>query len=92
MMIIMMHYGYFNGPFSFGFGILDMVVMALWLALIVIAITSLIRWMRFGGHHHMRHMQRWGGDPALALLRERFAKGEIDKKEFEERRVELEKE
>ena len=40
-----------------------------------------------GVSHRMRHARR--EDPALATLRERFARGEIDRTEYEERRAVL---
>jgi putative membrane protein len=81
----MMHYGYFFGPL----GVLGAVLMILWWALIIVAIISLIRFLRGDKHQRWR---RFGGDSAMELLRERFAQGEIDKAEFEERKRELEKE
>jgi uncharacterized membrane protein len=46
-----------------------------------------------GGHHRSRHSRRFEpspateSDPALSTLRERFARGEIDRAEYEERRA-----
>jgi putative membrane protein len=36
------------------------------------------------------HRSEWHGDSALQILKERFARGEIGKAEYEERRRELE--
>jgi putative membrane protein len=60
----------------------------LWIALIVLAIVMLVLWIS------KRSAPAPGGrdDPggqrvdALALLEERYARGEIDREEFEERR------
>jgi putative membrane protein len=76
--------------FAGGIGILALVWFALMVALLVgvIALIALgIRWL-------VRHTEpgptpaagRPGDDTALALLRERFARGEIDATEFEERK------
>ena len=62
-----------SSPFGF-FG------WIVWRALIVIAVVALIRWIanRFGGGV--------GEKTALDILKERYVRGEIDKKEFEERK------
>jgi putative membrane protein len=65
--------GYFFGP-------LMHIAM---IALCVAAVILVIRWLSPRGWHH--HHQGRGGS-ALAILEERFARGEIDKAEFEERR------
>ncbi|MEI8230401.1 MAG: SHOCT domain-containing protein [Candidatus Peregrinibacteria bacterium] len=75
----MMHYGYT------GYGFFGPVMMILWWLIIIGLIIILIRWLRgshtgtFAKHSH-----------ALTILRERYAKGEIDKKEFDESRKDLE--
>jgi putative membrane protein len=55
----------------------------LWFALIVLVIVLLVVWItrRLGPEG-----SRGGGDEALRILEERFARGEIDREEFEERR------
>ena len=73
-------------PFDFGGGLLLVVLinLAFWGVLIVLAVVG-IRWL-------IRTSQADRGpvvppeDTALALLRERFARGEIDAAEFEERK------
>jgi putative membrane protein len=63
------------------FGIVHMV---LWWFLIILGIVVLAKWLFGGGG------SRAGGeDRALAILRERFARGEIDKAEFDARRRDL---
>lgn len=58
----------------------------LWWALIVLAIVALVR-LSFGWG--ARGFRRPEDDRALAILRESFARGEIDKGEFEERKRDL---
>jgi len=65
-----------------GFGLLHL----LWWGLIVLGIVALVR-VSFGrGPPGFRRSEE---DSALAILRERFARGEIDKAEFEERKRDL---
>ena len=67
-----------------------------WLWPLMIVFFSLGGWRRFaGGHHGPGHGRPPGlppaqpTDPALETLRQRFARGEIDRAEYEERRVAL---
>ncbi len=55
----------------------------LWWVLVVVAIVALVRWL-FGGNRLGREEDR-----ALSILRERYAKGEISKEEFEARKRDL---
>lgn len=54
----------------------------LWWSLLVVAIVALLRWTRGRGPRQPTA----GADRALDTLRERFARGEIDREEFEERK------
>ncbi len=66
-------YGMFLGP----------VMMILVIAAAVAVVVLLVRWL--GGGGHASHPLAPGRTP-LDILKERFARGEIDKQEFEERR------
>lgn len=82
----MMGYGY--GPMM-GYGYanpLGWVFMLLFWALVVIALVVLVRWLGGGRHHGWHERNR----SALDILKERYAKGEVDKKEFEEKKKDLE--
>lgn len=75
-----------------GMGWFGMVAMLAFWVLVVVAIVFLIRWLavssRVGGRE-ARHLGMQE-DSALELLKKRYARGEIDKEEFEEKRKVLE--
>ena len=73
----MMNYGY--GLFSLG--ILGMLLWALWWVVIIAVIVWVV--------HRLLGLTRKGGSSSLEILKERYAKGEIDKQEFEEKKRDL---
>jgi len=88
----MMHYwnydlGYGMNP---GFSILGFVFQALFWGLIVLLI---VRLFKHGSYSHCcQHEdaeEETAGDKSLDIVRERYAKGEIDKKEFEQLKKDL---
>ena len=74
------------GPHMMGWGggwntvIFGPLLMILFLALLIAAVVLLVRWL--GGSRGSTSP----GQTPLDILKERFARGEIDKEEFEERR------
>jgi len=82
-------YGY--GPHMMGWGggwygmILGPLFMILVLALVIAVAVLLVRWLGGPWHGTASHQVPSGRTP-LDILKERFARGEIDKDEFEERR------
>jgi putative membrane protein len=59
------------------------VLMVLMMVLVVIGIVVLVRYLSHGAGNAK------SGDNALDVLKTRYAKGEIDKKEFDEKRKAL---
>ena len=76
----MMGWGYGMGWFG------PIIMIAFWIAVIV-GIVFLIRWLvlaiRPGSHGTA------AGESALEILKKRYARGEINKEEFEEKRKDL---
>lgn len=73
------HDGWGWGHMFFG----SFMMLLFWGALIVLVVLA-VRWF---GHGSTRVDEKSsGGSRALEILEERFARGEIDKEEFEERR------
>lgn len=78
------NYGMMGGYGSwFGWG--GMIIGFIFWVLAIIFIVAIIRWAVRGGRH-----SRWEGeDSAIEILKERYAKGEIKKEEFEEKMKDL---
>jgi putative membrane protein len=73
------HYGWGMGGLMFGGGL----VMLLFWGGLILLVVLLVRWL--GGVSPPAGSER-PGQSALAILEERFARGEIDQQEFENRR------
>ncbi len=78
-----MMYGYGYGPGWGYMGGWSWILSTFFWILLIVGIVVLVRWA-VRGMHHERHK---GG--AIEILKERYAKGDIDKKEFEEKKKDL---
>ncbi len=66
-----------------GWGVFGVIHMVLWWVLIIVLIVFLLKWIG------QRGAERDGQDGAIRILRERYARGEIDKDEFDKRKRDL---
>jgi len=79
-------YGYHMGDWGWGPMIFGSIFMLLFWAAVIIGIVAVVRWLMGAGHASAGSHAR---DSAFDILRDRFARGEIDKEEFEERKKHL---
>jgi putative membrane protein len=84
---MMWNYGY-EGPVAGyggydGYSIFHLLGHIFWIVILVAVIVMAIRWMRQGKHSSWH---RYCGNSALDVLRERYARGEIEKPEYEDRK------
>ena len=68
-----------HGMYGWGGMMLGPIMMIVVLAAVVALVVVLVRWLGMGGGSTSRRT-------ALGILEERFARGEIDREEFEDRR------
>lgn len=89
-----MMWGYDGGPAWSGFGWFGGIFMILWWVVAIGGIVALVRWIAVssGGSHEScrrgKH-ESAGKDAAMDILKERYARGEIGKEEFEEKKKDL---
>lgn len=89
----MMHY--WGQPFARGYGfwgggLIGLIIMAFFWLMIAFLFVGLIRGFR-RGRGEDGGFEGESSDKALDILRERYAKGEINKKEFEEMKKDIAK-
>ena len=82
--------GAFFGTWGAGWGIGMMLLSLLFSVLLIVGLGAGVWWLV---RHGLGESRDWGGqvrsdssDSAAEILRQRFARGEIDREDFEERR------
>jgi putative membrane protein len=84
---MMTDYG-MTGGFGFGGGF-----MILWLVIIIAALVVLVRWMAMPGNDKgksdAKGQDSGDGRKAMDILKERYARGEIDAQEFQKKERDL---
>lgn len=84
-------HGFDGGTFGTGFGYAGGIIMMVFWVAVLIAIILFIVWLvrqtQVGGNTVAPPLG--GGETALDILKRRYAQGEIDKSEFEEKKKDL---
>jgi putative membrane protein len=78
-------WGYMGDGYSWGGMVFGMVSMLLFWVLLIAAVVILIRYAGGGGISSGRQQEK----TALNILKERYARGEIEREEFEQKKRDL---
>lgn len=78
-----------GGYGGYGMGSFGGIFMIVFWILIIVGIIVLIRWLLHSTSSNRNNFFQQGGDRSLDILKERYAKGEIDKEEFEQKKRDL---
>jgi len=84
--------GYFYNNTMGGLGFFGFLLMIIFWALVIWGILSFFRCAGgscMGGHNHSSRENGKKEKTALDILKERYAKGEIEKKEFDQKKKDL---
>jgi putative membrane protein len=84
--------GYHMGPGymgDWGMGWFGGIFMIVFWILIIVGVVFLIKWLVQSTKEHSSSGRRESSGRALDILKERYARGEIDKQEFEEKKRDL---
>jgi len=76
-----------SGYMGYGFGWVFMILI--WI-LIIVAVAAVVRWIFTSSSSSSHSLPPPSRKTALDILQERYAKGEIDREEFLERKRDLE--
>ncbi|MDA8169880.1 MAG: SHOCT domain-containing protein [Nitrospiraceae bacterium] len=68
---------------GWGMGWAGLIFMLVFWIVVIAGVVLLVKWTASYGQ------RRRGGESALEILKKRYARGEIDKKEFEEKRKDI---
>ncbi len=74
-----------NQGWGYGWGLLGMTQMVLWWVLLILGIVVLAKWLLGRGSNPKLSLHQ----RALEILAERYARGEINKDEFDAKRRDL---
>jgi putative membrane protein len=75
------------GGYGYGMGWFGTIIMIVFWVLVIVGIVFLIRWLAASTRSEGRRSRP--EDSALEILKRRYARGEINKEEFEEKRKSL---
>lgn len=84
-------YGPMMGYGGWGGGGIGWIFMILFWVVIIAAIVALVKWFAVGSPHAHTHPLAPPEKTPLDILKERYARGEIEREEFEQKRQDLAK-